>query len=238
MIAYDLQGHGLSGTIDGLKGYADRFDDWVRELDAVISQLAGPVFLFGESMGGSIVLRALTVGQGVFPSLDRIRGVILSGPVVRVAAEVLPPPPVVFIITSLAAILPRLSVPSSEVADGFEGAFGDKVFAARAKKDPLVIFDSPRLRAAAEILGTVAKTLKGLPLIQAPMLILHGDQDKRTHSGNSEELYAKISSTDKTLHIIQGGNHQLLQDTPSITADVMTEIENWLVARIGSSSFL
>ncbi len=29
--AFDLQGHGLSGSLDGLRGHADRFDDFVDD---------------------------------------------------------------------------------------------------------------------------------------------------------------------------------------------------------------
>jgi acylglycerol lipase len=226
VIAYDLQGHGRSGLVDGAKGYATRFDDWVRELNQVVGAHAasdkGKLFIFAESMGATIALRALTGATKLFPR--NVSGIVFSGPVIRVAPEVLPPKPVVFVIKALATVFPLLSVPSSEVADGFEGAFGDQSFAKQAKKDPLVIFDNPRLRSAAEILATVDANCKAFSQVTQPLLVLHGDQDKRTHAANSVEFVGSVSSSDKRLEIIKGGNHQLLQDQPALTAAVTEHI--------------
>jgi alpha-beta hydrolase superfamily lysophospholipase len=58
---------------------------------------------------------------------------------------------------------------------------------------------------------------------------LHGDQDKRTEHKNSIMLNEKISSKDKTIIIVQGGNHQLLQDTKKIINDVKSSIKSWLL---------
>jgi len=227
VVGYDLQGHGRSGTVSGAKGYATRFDDWVREMREVITAHAigqGKLFIHAESMGATIVLRALTGASDVFQYKDEVKGVVFSGPVIRVAPEVLPPPPVVAVIKALATIFPLLSVPSSEVADGFEGAFGDKEFAKLAKKDPLVIFDSPRLRSAAEILGTVAKNNEMFSAVTQPILVLHGQDDKRTHAANSVDFINGISSANKRLEIIPGANHQLLQDKKEITDKVIAQV--------------
>ncbi len=56
--AVDLRGHGRS---DGPRGAIDRFDQYLADLAAFVSHLgrstsAGPLFLFGHSMGGQIVL--------------------------------------------------------------------------------------------------------------------------------------------------------------------------------------
>jgi|LauGreSBDMM110SN_4_FD.fasta_scaffold01582_2 hypothetical protein len=42
-------------------------------------------------------------------------------------------------------------------------------------------------------------------------------------------LNEKISSKDKTIIIVQGGNHQLLQDTKKIINDVKSSIKSWLL---------
>lgn len=122
VVAYDLQGHGRSGQISAAKAYATRFDDWVKELGQVVREscpIEQKLFLFAESMGATIVLRALTGAAADFGAVERVDGVIFSGPVIRVAPEVLPPPPVVAVIKALATVFPLLSVPTSEVADGF-----------------------------------------------------------------------------------------------------------------------
>ena len=234
VVAYDLQGHGRSGTVDSAKGYATRFDDWVKELGRVVRESCPAnqkLFVFAESMGATIVLRALTGAAADFGAVERVSGVVFSGPVIRVAPEVLPPPPVVAVIKVLSTVLPLLSVPSSEVADGFEGAFGDAAFAAEAKMDPLVIFDSPRLRSAAEILATVDHNGRSFAMVTQPLLVLHGADDRRTHASNSRDFIGGVSSKDKKLVIIPGGNHQLLQDKSSITEDVTRQIVEFVSQR-------
>jgi len=219
VVAYDLQGHGRSGTIDGAKGYATRFDDWVKELGMVARELClssssssssstakdeDKLFIFAESMGATIVLRALTGAAKAFGHVEKVKSVVFSGPVIRVAKEVLPPPPVVVVIKLLATFFPLFSVPSSEVKDGFEGAFGDTVFAKQAKLDPLVIFDNPRLRSASEILSTVDKNGRSFAQVTQPILVLHGQDDKRTHAANSKDLIEGVSSIDKKLVVLPG----------------------------------
>ena len=58
VVAYDLRGHGLSGMVDGLPGYAKSFLDHVDDLLAVVQHASErhvglPSFVMGESMGGA-----------------------------------------------------------------------------------------------------------------------------------------------------------------------------------------
>jgi acylglycerol lipase len=237
VVAYDLQGHGLSGSVDaGLRGYAHAFDDWVEQLARVAAAAprapaaTKPLLLFGESLGGALLLRTLIARR--LTATAPLAGVVLSAPVVRVAPEVLPPPPVVAAVKALATLLPRLQMPAQELDATYDAAFGDAAVAKASRADPLVVFDAPRLATAAGILGTTAANAAALERFSPPaLLVLHGSADGRTAPANSEELVRRAACADKTLRILPGGRHQLLQDTPAITRQVMDEVAAWMAAR-------
>eukprot|EP00808_Paulinella_micropora_P016136 g29895.t1 len=231
-VAYDLMGHGVSGSVDNMRGYARYFDDWVDEFALVAkhAQKAGragtKLFVLAESMGGAIVLR------GMLQDKVRPDGVILTGPVVRVAQAVLPPPPVVWMVRALSNLFPRQPMPAQELADTFDSAFGDRAWAARARKDSLVVFDPPRLATAAGILAACGSNAAQLEKF-APkhLLILHGTADTRTEIANSRELMQRCSCQDKELVPVTGAAHQLFQDKTDVTEAVISKILSWLNQR-------
>ena len=71
--------------------------------NVLVVQADLPVFAFGESMGGLLLLMfALRPA-----ARDLLRGVILSAPVIDVADSVLPPKPAVAVLRFLAKLFPR-----------------------------------------------------------------------------------------------------------------------------------
>lgn len=61
--------------------------------------------------------------------------------------------------------------------------------------------------------------------------MLHGDRDVRSSPTNSEMLQASAYSRDKTLKLYPGAKHQLLQDVPNITEQVIQDMLQWLESR-------
>jgi len=185
------------------------------------------LYLFAESMGATVAIKAITSGL----IKHNVNGIILSGAVIKVAEHLLPPPPALAFIKMMAYTFPKLPLPVTEnPAITFHEAFGDQEFAKKAAKDPLVNFQAPTFGLAKTILTCVSENLLSLKKITVPILILTGDQDKRTDHINSKFLHDEISSNkDKTLKIIKGGNHQLLQDTKDITKTTIDSIKSWLL---------
>ena len=74
-----------------------------------------------------------------------------------------------------------------------------------------------------------AFTFWGWFQVSAPLLILHGAEDKVTDPLVSQFLYERASSKDKTLKIYEGGYHGILEGEPDdrIFA-VHNDIISWL----------
>lgn len=61
---------------------------------------------------------------------------------------------------------------------------------------------------------------------------LYGDSDVKTEPEHVEELYKDSTCEDKTVKVYPGAKHQLLQDKPDVTAMVMKDSLDWMVARL------
>eukprot|EP00884_Botryococcus_braunii_P020141 jgi/Botrbrau1/6810/Bobra.0153s0009.4 len=212
-----------------MRGYADRFEDFVDDaallLDDVHRAQGPPVFVLGESMGGTIVLRLMMRPA----ARQKVQGIVLLAPVVRVAPAVLPPAPLLLLLRLLAFFFPRMSVPSQEVDATFDSAFGDPAMARAARADPLVVFDAPRLRMVVEVLGACKQVVNDMEKLTLPMLVLHGSNDSRTDFRNSVELIDRAASSDKRLDALEEGRHQLLQDVPDLKAAAIARIVEWVL---------
>lgn len=68
--------------------------------------------------------------------------------------------------------------------------------------------------------------------VSAPLLILHGAEDKVTDPLVSQFLYEKACSKDKTLKIYEGGYHGILEGEPDERiSSVHDDIISWLDSR-------
>ena len=67
---------------------------------------------------------------------------------------------------------------------------------------------------------------KEFPLIDFPVLILHGTKDKATKPVASQLLYDTAGSRDKTLKLYDGAFHDLLNDTDQV--NVISDIQSWI----------
>jgi alpha-beta hydrolase superfamily lysophospholipase len=116
------------------------------------------LFIFAESMGATIAIKALTTET----LKKNVNGVIFSGPVVKVADHLIPPPPALTFIKTMASIFPKLPVPSENPNKTFSEAFGDQEIANSALKDSLVNFNPPTFALAKTILTTISDNLDSL----------------------------------------------------------------------------
>ncbi|KAK9828828.1 hypothetical protein WJX72_002292 [[Myrmecia] bisecta] len=235
--AFDLQGHGRSHTLYGIRGYIDRFSDLIEDVQLAKQQLAAqckglPLFIYGESMG-ALLLLLYAAEQGAASDLS---GMVLAAPVVKVAEAVLPPKHLLLFLRLLAKAFPRLQVPTTELQDTYLAAFGDQELAKRSLQDPLVVFEGPTLRLLDETFAATDKLAADMRNIQVPLLIMHGLDDVRTDPANSRVLYDGIGSKTKELKLYPHMKHQLLQETTQNKRQVMQDLIDWMEERISQAA--
>jgi alpha-beta hydrolase superfamily lysophospholipase len=218
--AFDLRGHGNS---DGNRVWVDRFEQYVQDLSGFIQRVrerepGRPLFLFGHSMGGAIVtLYTLT-------EKPDLRGLILSGPALKVTGDVSP-----FLIGAtrfLSVLAPGLGVldlPNPKFSR-------DPKVVRSMDEDPLIFQKKGPARTAAELLGAIAKIQAGMESISVPLLALHGTRDQLTNPEGSKELVAKARSADKKLELYDGSFHDLLHEPEG--QRVRNDIVSWMEAHL------
>ena len=208
--AFDLPGHGRS---PGRRGLTD-VDQAVSHHLAARRKLAPqplPVFLFGHSLGGIIT------ATSVVREPDGVEGVILSSgalhvttnPLTRAAARL------------LATVAPTLPI----VALDRSGLAHDRAVARALDEDPLAHHGRMPAGLAASMFAGRANWDRYTEW-QAPTLVIHGTEDVFTEPVGSRRLLDAIGSRDKTLHLVEGGYHELLNDTQG--AETLEVVLDWL----------
>lgn len=219
--AHDHYGHGQS---EGKRADVPRFELFAEDTDIFISRIVepdspSPLFLYGHSMGGAVSLLYAIQHQ------PRLRGLLLSGPVVRPGAQS----------SGFERILARVL---SKILPGlpylpFDAHLltHDSHVVEAYIQDPLVYSGKMKIRLgyqflrAEELLSDAA--LKSLSL---PVLIMHGGDDQTVIPYNSEVLNRLVSSEDKTRHVFEGMYHEIHNEPGK--KEVFNLVTSWLKAHI------
>ena len=219
VFSYDQRAHGRS---PGKKGYIERFDYLLNDLDAYLKHVKPclgslPVFVLAHSMGGLVFSRYLQTRS------FRPRAVVFSSPLMEL-------PPTSPVLLALAGVL-------SSVAPGLPVA---KLEAAAVSRIPEVVKEyiaDPLngnvpivARSGAEITNAVAAARENAKRIDLPVYIMHGKKDSLAPFGGSEFLYREIASTDKTFKAYDDGFHELMNDTDA--AAVKQAVVAWFESKL------
>ncbi|KAI8030293.1 Caffeoylshikimate esterase [Camellia lanceoleosa] len=228
VFAMDYPGFGLS---EGLHGYIPSFDILV---DDVIEQYSKtkenpefgslPRFLFGQSMGGAVVLKVHLKQPHAWS------GAVLVAPMCKIADDMVPPRLLTQILIGVAKFLPKQKlVPQKDLA---ELAFRDLHKRELAAYNVVAYKHKPRLQTAVELLRTTQEIERRLEEVSLPLLILHGEADIVTDVSVSKSLYKKASSSDKKLNLYEEAYHSLLDGEPDdMIIRVFDDIISWLDER-------
>eukprot|EP01025_Chloroclados_australasicus_P028821 TRINITY_DN2856_c0_g1_i1.p1 TRINITY_DN2856_c0_g1~~TRINITY_DN2856_c0_g1_i1.p1 ORF type:complete len:345 (-),score=28.91 TRINITY_DN2856_c0_g1_i1:309-1343(-) len=231
VISYDMVGHGLSGSIEGFRCYFDQYESLLDDLNQ-ITELAlsehpsVPLFLYGESFGGHVVL-SYCMRPGVRDLVSG--GIILSAVPIRIPQKYLPPGFVIPVLKFFSNAFPKLKLPGSSVGgQGYNESFGDLDIRRQVSNDELAYRQDMRMRVIVEVLDATQQLQENLEALLPPMLILHGDSDERVSLSCSEELMRRSGSIDKSIEVFEDGRHQLLQDEQVARYRVFQAIDQWL----------
>ncbi len=198
LLGTDLRGHGRSG---GPRGHTPSDEAFTRDIDSMLEQAEArypvvPKFLYGLSMGGTLVL------QYILRRKPALAGAIVSAPGLR--SPVLEQKGKLMLAKVLGAFLPTFSMPTgldanmlSHIPAVVEGY----------KSDPLV-HDRSTL-AMANIMSALPDWIfDHANELNIPLLIIHGTDDKIVYPRGSRE-FAQKADGNVTLKEWNGLYHEL-----------------------------
>ncbi|KAF3431716.1 hypothetical protein FNV43_RR26450 [Rhamnella rubrinervis] len=253
VFAFDYPGFGLS---EGLHGYINCFDGLADTAIEHYRKIKGrpelkglPHFILGQSMGGAVTLKVhlkeplewdgvvlvapMCKLSGRFELPLSILGLMTQRkPCVRLSANLYPkgcetPAAVLKVLSLMSRVTPKAKLfPQKDLA---ELAFRELKKRKMAVYNVISYNGQTRLKTAMELLKATSDIERQVEKVSAPLLILHGAEDKVTDPQVSKFLYEKASSKDKTLKLYEEGYHCILEGEPDDRIfTVLDDIISWL----------
>mgnify|MGYP001100910182 FL=1 len=198
VVGFDIRGHGMSG---GRRGHTPGYDFLMDDIERVCSKVKTdhpslPIFLFGHSMGGNLVLNFLLRKPNIFA------GAIVTGPYLKLGFE--PPKWKIKLAKLSANIWPSLSQPTDLELDALSR---NKEVIRKYENDELV---HDRITSAffvnVHFAGQYA--ISHANEIKTPLLIMHGEDDRLTSPEGSKE-FASNANSNVHLKLWKGLYHEL-----------------------------
>jgi alpha-beta hydrolase superfamily lysophospholipase len=218
--ALDHRGHGRSG---GKRVLVKDISEFTGDFDTLVgiatkAHPGVPRVVLGHSMGGGIVF-----AYGV-EHPDDYRLMVLSGP--AVAAQLAVSPLLGWIAKTVGAIAPGLPLQALD--------------ASAVSRDPAVVdaYDTDPLVYHGKIPGGIARTLllvgETMPQraasLTAPLLVVHGSDDRLILVEGSRQLVAAVGSSDVELKVYPGLYHEVFNEPEQ--EQVLDDVVSWINARL------
>jgi acylglycerol lipase len=215
----DLPGHGRS---DGKRGHIKNYSLFFEMIDVLINECKKtfpgiPVFLYGHSTGGGIVLDYVLKRKPV------IKGAIVTAPTLRLAFE--PGKAKLGLAAIMKKILPGL-VQSTGLPVNYLSH--DKEVVGKYINDPLVhgkmsvSFFHGFMRSSSYCLANASE-------LKLPLLLIHGADDMICSPSGSIEFVGKTNMAE--LKIWEGSYHELHNEP--FKNEVFTFIMKWVNGKLG-----
>ncbi len=214
-IGFDHQGHGRT---TGKRGHAVGLDAMLDDISNLLEQArelypGRPVFLYGHSMGGNLVLNQ------VLRRKPDITGVVATAPWIR-----LPNPPSklkVFFAKLANHILPKLTQPNGLDVNGLSN---DKAVIEAYQNDPLV-HDRVSVRVGVDLLEAAHFLDNYNGALSCPTLLMHGLNDPIT-SPAATEAFAERVQGDVTWKAWPGLKHEIHNEPQQ--GEVLAFLVEWM----------
>lgn len=214
VVALDHFGHGKTG---GKRGHNPSFDAVLESISKTIEKATEhfpklPVFLYGHSMGGNVVVNY------VLQKKHNVQGAIATSPFLKLAFK--PPAAKLFVGKLLQNILPSLTLGNELDVNALSR---DQKEVEKYMNDELVHAKiSPNY--SIKFLETGNWAIANAEKLSIPMLFLHGTEDKITDYKGSE---AFVNGTNKAkLKLYQGAYHELHNDL--CKEEMLEDVVVWL----------
>ena len=212
--SFDLRGNGRS---PGQQGYINNWAEFRADLTAFIDLVTAenpdlPLFLLGQSLGGTIVL------DYALREADSIQGLIVMSPALGLGiSQVL-----ILLSKLLSAVLPRFSL---DTGIDFSACSRDTELLPTLAQDSLR-HSLGTTRLTTELLKTMNWIHAHATNLKVPILILHGGADTVTLAEDSKAFYNRLTTADKEIKIYPDSYHELQHDLNY--QEVLADISNWL----------
>lgn len=220
VIGYDQRGHGKS---DGIRGHARSYDELINDLQNVILMTQNkypgkPLFLYGHSFGGSIVLY-----YELKKPDQEINGLIVSSPGLSTAKPVSP------ILSSTGKILSKLW-PAFQLNNGLDlaGLSHDQDVVKAYIDDPLV-HDKISARLGIELIDRGKDIVSHAKDIKHPVLFIQGSQDRLVNP-TINKFFCDSLTNNKELIWREGGYHE--SHNEPFKLEILKNIAEWIMANI------
>ncbi len=213
-IGVDLPGHGQS---DGSRGYIKSYSITDEMIQILLESTQNtfpeiPVFLYGHSLGGGIVLDYLLRKK------PEVKGAVVTAPWLKLAFE--PPRSKIILASIMKHILPGFVQPSGLVVDHLSH---DREVVEKYIADPLV-HDKISVSLFHSAMSAASNTLANANELNRPLLIMHGADDKICSPEGSRQFTSKTTFAD--LKIWDDGYHELHNEP--FRNDVFTYLVRWI----------
>ncbi len=218
--APDMRGF---GKFTGIKGHVDSFDEYVQDLDSLVSYLKlahsdDKFFMYGHSLGSLWAYQYTLAHPGV------INGLVTPCPAVSERLK---------INAATRAIVRGMS--KLNVKQYFDTGLDLDLIARnqevvrRNKEDPLR-FDKATPRFAAEGLNLREEIFNRAEDITTPIILLQTGEDQILIPEENKKFFDRISSEDKTWKLYEGLFHEPFEDEGG--NEVLADMLNWLNERV------
>lgn len=213
--SFDHRGHGRSA---GSRGHSPSYQHLMDDIQLMLAQDdTTPVFLYGHSMGGNLVLN---YGLKNPP----IQGIVATGPWLKLTDQ--PPAALVLFARLMAGIKPDLTLNSGLDADGLS----HDPELNQAYRDDSLVHPKISVKHFTGIVDAGLRAIEQAGSFSAPLLLVHGEKDPVCDPQGSREFFEACGSDDKTLKIWPGLFHEV-HNEPEKEA-VINTIRDWILAHI------
>ncbi|MFM7202918.1 MAG: lysophospholipase [Myxococcota bacterium] len=202
--AIDARGHGCSA---GQRGHIDRFECYLEDVGALHQRLHREqpelpgFFVLGHSLGGLIALHYAASSE--LPLL----GLVVTNPLLGLRVKV--PPYKKVMAQLLSSLWPTFSLWNELLPEHMSR---DPQEVMRYRDDPLMT-KKASARWLMETTRVTAESERVLPpRLQLPVLFMLSTADQVVDFHRGERLYQALTTSDKTLHMFEGGFHEIFAD--------------------------
>lgn len=219
VVGLDTRGHGKS---EGKRGHTPQYETYMDDIDGFINNVKErykgvPMFLYGHSMGGNLVLNF------ILKRPPTLAGAIVTGPWIKLAFE--PKPIMITLGKIMRSIYPTMTQGSGLVASSISS---DPSVVEAYVNDPLV-HSSITASAGMALTEAAAWLDEYSGNVPMPLVIMHGMVDKLTSQSASEAFFKRVNG-DVKYKKWEGMYHEVHNEPNKM--DVFNYTLGWLDSKI------